>query len=218
MNDQTGRVDGQLAVTARTRGRRLHERVRHSLDEIIAVLDASPIAHVGYVHEGSAFVTPTFHWVAGDSVYWHGSSASRALRAAEVGEVCLTVTTLDAYVLARSAFHHSANYRSAMVFGRPRKLISDEEKRAALRHFLDRRFPDRWDQLRDIYPQELKATTILSLPITEASVKTRTGPPKDDAEDMAAPVWAGIIPIVQQFGQPEPDGDPLDAALPVLRP
>ena len=188
----------QLDVTGRTRGRRLHKRVHHSLDEIIAVLESSPIAHVGYVHDGNPFVTPTFHWVAGTNLYWHGSSASRAIRAAEGSETCVTV-------MARSAFHHSANFRSAMVFGRPRKLVDDAEKLAALRSFLDKRFPGRWEQLRDVHPQELKATTILCLPITEASVKVRTGPPVDDAEDMAAPVWAGVVPLVQQLGEPQPD-------------
>lgn len=195
-----------LERTERTRGRRLHQRVGHGLDEIRAVLDAAPVAHVGYVLDGAPFVTPTFHWVEGDTLYWHGSSASRALRASANTEVCVTVTILDAWVLARSAFHHSANYRSVMVFGRPHRIEDETEKARALRAFLDRRFPGRWEQLRDMHAQELKATGILALPIAEASVKMRTGGPVDDAEDMDAAIWAGVVPIVTGLGVPEPDG------------
>lgn len=199
-------VSGVLERTERTRGRRLHQRVGHGLDDIRAVLDAASVAHVGYVQDGTPFVTPTFHWRDGDMLYWHGSSASRALRASEDAEVCVTVTILDAWVLARSAFHHSANYRSVMVFGCPRRIEDEAEKAQAMRAFVERRFPGRWDRLRAMHAQEVKATAILALPIAEASVKIRTGGPVDDEEDMGAAVWAGVVPIVTGLGAPEPDG------------
>ena len=195
-----------LERTERTRGRRVHQRVGHALAEMRAVLDAAAVAHVGYVQDGTPFVTPTFHWRDGDTLYWHGASASRALRASEDAEVCVTVTILDGWVLARSAFHHSANYRSVMVFGRPRRIEDEAEKARALRGFVERRFPGRWDQMRAMHAQELKATAILALPIAEASVKMRSGGPVDDAEDMDAALWAGVVPLVTGLGAPQPDG------------
>lgn len=196
----------QLPITDRIRGRRRPHRVTHARDDIRAALDAAPIAHIGFVHNGGPVVIPTFHWVHGDMVYWHGSRASRAIRSGFTGEVCLTVTMLDALVLARSAFHHSANYRSVMMFGRPTEIVAEEEKLLALQHFMDRRFPGRWDQLRPVRPQELKATAISCLSIAEASIKVRDGGPIDDPEDRDAPVWAGIIPVSIQYGSAQPDG------------
>ena len=215
-------TDHTLPKTPRSRGRRYPERVHQSLAEIRAALDAAPLAHIGYLHEGLPFVTPTFHWVSGDAVYWHGATASRAMRASTAAEVCLTVTTLDGYVLARSAFHHSANYRSVMVFGKPRRLEDKAERLEAMRAFMDRRFPGRWTQLRDVSPQELKLTTILCLPITEASVKARSGPPQDDAGDLGASVWAGVVPVSSVLGKPIADlagtGGTATGPLPVVAP
>ncbi len=199
-----------LEITPRTRLRRLHPRGHHDRATIDAILDATPMCHVGYVIDGKPAVTPTFHWRRGDRVYWHGSSASRALRAAEGAEVCLTVSLLDGLVLARSGFHHSANYRSAMIFGRAEKVDDPGEKTAKLRDFIEGLYPGRWEELRPMNAQELKATTVLSLPIEEASAKVRTGPPIDDEADYALPIWAGVLPI--RHATDTPDSDPRNLA------
>ncbi len=198
-----------LPMTERSRVRRLHERGDYSRETIDAILDATPICHVGYVIDGKPYVTPTFQWREDDRVYWHGSSASRMLRSAAGAEVCLTVTLLDGLVLARSGFHHSVNYRSVMVFGAAEK-VADEEKELRLRTFLDGLYPGRWDTLRAMTDQELKATTVLSMPLTEASAKVRTGMPVDDMPDYALPIWAGVVPIQHSVGAPEPDPHNLD--------
>lgn len=200
----------RLEVTERTRVRRLHQRGAYDRATIDAILDATPMCHVGYLVDGRPAVTPTFHWREGDRVYWHGSAASRALRAAEGAEVCLTVSLLDGLVLARSAFHHSANYRSVMIFGRAEKVSDPELKTARLRAFLEGLYPGRWSTLRPITDQELKATTVLSLPIEEASAKIRSGPPVDDEEDYALPIWGGVLPIRYAFDATQPDARNLE--------
>jgi nitroimidazol reductase NimA-like FMN-containing flavoprotein (pyridoxamine 5'-phosphate oxidase superfamily) len=198
----------------RTRVRRLHERGRYDAATIHALLDAAPWCHVGYVIDGAPFVTPTLHWRDGDWVYWHGSAASRMLRQAEGAPVCLTVSLLDGYVLARSAFNHSVNYRSAMLFGTAAKVAERAEKEAQLRLFLEGLFPGRWDELRPMTEQELKATTVLKMRIDEASAKVRTGPP-GDADEAAVPVWAGVLPVETRFAAPiRAEGTPPDIALP----
>jgi len=203
--------------TAKTRLKRLHQRGAHDRATIDAILDAGLIAHVGFVFEGYPVVTPTLCWREGDHVYWHGSSASRMLRAAEGAEVCLTVTHLDALVCARSAFHHSANYRSVMLFGTAAK-VAEAAQAAHLRAFVEGLYPGRWEALRPITAQELKATTTLMMPIDEASAKLRTGGPVDDAEDMDVPVWAGVLPLLTRAGAPEADATARAAghAAPVL--
>lgn len=201
----TAGTNREIEITERTRLRRLRERGSHDRAAIDSILDATPLCHLGYVLDGSPVVTPTLQWREGDRVYWHGSNASRALRAAEGREVCLTVTLLDGLVLARSAFHHSANYRSAMVFGTATRVVDPEEKRARLRRFLDGLYPGRWETLRPMQDQELKATAVLSLPIDEASAKIRTGPPVDDEEDYSLPIWGGVLPVRQSIDAPEPD-------------
>ena len=197
------------APSPRTRLKRLNERGAYDRATIDAIVDAAPIAHVGYVFDGAPFVTPTLHWREGDRVYWHGSAASRMIETAAQSEVCLTVTILDGFVLARSAFHHSVNYRSAMVFGRPHLVIDPDEKAARLKAFVDRLFPGRWDGLRAMTAQELKATSVLSLPLDEASAKWRAGGPKDDEADYALPIWAGELPVRLQTLPPV--ADPLGA-------
>jgi uncharacterized protein len=184
--------------------KRMHERGHYDRATIDAILDAMPIAHVGYVLEGAPVVTPTLQWREGDHVYWHGSSASRMLRRAEGAAVCLTVTIFDGFVLARSGFHHSVNYRSVMLFGQASR-VPDGDKLDRLRTFMEGLFPGRWDGLRPANGQEIKATTMLSMPIQEASAKIRTGPPKDDEEDYALPIWAGVLPLRIQTGAPQPD-------------
>jgi nitroimidazol reductase NimA-like FMN-containing flavoprotein (pyridoxamine 5'-phosphate oxidase superfamily) len=192
--------------TARSKVRRLHERGRYDRDAVFAILDATLFCHIGYVIDGQPYVTPTGYWRVGDRLYWHGSSASRMLRAQSTGiPVCFTVMIVDGLVLARSGFHHSANYRSVMAFGKAAKLEDPEEKRTALNSYVERFLPNRNRELRPITGQELKATTVLGMTIEEASAKIRTGPPKDDEEDYDLPVWAGVVPIRQVFGEPVPD-------------
>jgi len=208
MAQQTG------AASERVRLRRMHERGHYDAATIHGILDAMPMCHVGYLLDGRPFVTPTLQWREGDRVYWHGSSASRALRAAEGAEVCLTVSILDGFVLARSGMHHSINYRSAMILGRAEKVTDPAEKAARLRTFVDGLFPGRWDMLRAVTGQELKATTVLWMPIDEASAKIRAGPPADDAEDYALPIWAGVLPVAMQTLPPQPDPRNLEGLTP----
>jgi nitroimidazol reductase NimA-like FMN-containing flavoprotein (pyridoxamine 5'-phosphate oxidase superfamily) len=193
------------APSERARVRRLHERGHYDRATIDAILDAMPLCHVGIVAGGAPVVTPTLQWREGDHVYWHGSAASRMLRAAEGCEVCLTVSILDGLVLARSAFHHSVNFRSVMLFGRAQKVADPADKAMRLRAFVEGLYPGRWETLRAMTEQELKATTVLTMPIVEASAKVRTGPPKDDEEDYALPIWAGVVPVQLALLAPEPD-------------
>ncbi len=193
------------APTERTRVKRLSERGAYDRATIDAILDATPLAHVGYVVDGKPFVTPTLQWREGDRVYWHGSAASRMIEKAAGSEVCLTVTLIDGFVLARSAFHHSVNYRSVMVFGRPELVSDPAEKQARLEALVDGLFPGRSALLRPMRPQELKATSVLSMPISEASAKLRSGGPKDDEEDYALPIWAGVLPVKMQTLAPIDD-------------
>ncbi|MFT4182207.1 MAG: pyridoxamine 5'-phosphate oxidase family protein [Rhizobium sp.] len=178
----------------RTRVRREHHRGSHARADVHAILDAAPLCHVGYVINGAPYVTPTLHWREGEHVYWHGSAASRFLHAAQDMPVCLTCSIMDGYVLARSAFNHSINYRSAMVFGTARLVDDPEEKAEALRRFVENLFPGRWDSLRPMTGQEVKATSILRMEIGEATAKVRNGPP-GDGDEADVPVWAGVLPV-----------------------
>lgn len=190
-------------TTERTRIRRLHERGSHEREDVHRILDEAPLCHVGYTIDDAPYVTPTLHWRVGERVYWHGSAASRFLRKAVNTQVCLTCSFMDGYVLARSAFFHSVRFRSAMVFGQAKIVEGDEEKVAALRDFVDGLFPGRWDTLRPMEPQELKATAILYMDIEEATAKVRTGYP-NDPDDAGHPVWAGVIPMEQRLTPIEP--------------
>ena len=213
-------MDQQIATkpssppSAFTRVRRLGERGAYDRATIDAILDAAPFCHVGHVIEGRPVVIPTLHWREGDTVYWHGSSASRMLRNTPGEEVCLTATILDAYVLARSGFNHSVNYRSVMCFGRPVALTDPGAKLVALEHFVERLFPGRWATLRPPTAQELKATSVLSMPIVEASAKLRTDGPHDNPEDLAWPVWAGLLPVTAARGTPFPEPELPDSLRP----
>jgi nitroimidazol reductase NimA-like FMN-containing flavoprotein (pyridoxamine 5'-phosphate oxidase superfamily) len=192
--------------TERSRVKRLHERGKYDEASVFAVLDAGFIAHIGYVIDGQPYVTPTAYWRRGRQLYWHGSSASRMLRAqkAEI-PVCVTVSLLDGLVMARSGFHHSINYRAAMAFGRARLIDDAKEKEAELDYFIERVTPGRLATLRPVDQQELKGTTLIAMEIEEASVKTRSGPPKDDEVDYALDIWAGVVPIRQVIGALESD-------------
>ena len=202
------------APSERVRVKRLHERGHYNAETIHPILDAMPICSVGYVFNGSPYVTPTLQWREGSHIYWHGSSASRMLEAVDETEVCVTVTIIDGLVMARSAFHHSANYRSVMVLGRARKITDKDEKEARLKVFVDGLFPGRWDMLRPMNSKELKATTVMSLPLNETSAKIRSGGPKDDNEDYALPIWAGVVPVAMQVGAPINDMLNLPGILP----
>ena len=181
--------------TDRTRVRRLPERGAYDRATIDAILDAMPVAHVGYSLDGQPFVTPTLQWREGDHVYWHGSAASRMLRNVEGAPVCLTVTLIDGMVLARSAFNHSMNYRSVMLLGKASVVTDPGEKEARLRTFVESQFPGRWDLLRPVTAQEIKGTSVLGMPIDECSAKIRSGEPHDDVEDESLDIWAGVVPI-----------------------
>lgn len=187
-----------------TRVRRAPQRGAYDRASIDAVLDAGLVAHVAYVLDGRPVVTPTLYWREGDRIYWHGSSASRMLRRTQGAEVSIAVTHLDGLVLARSGFHCSVNYRSAMLFGRA-NLVPEDEKAARLDAFVDGVVDGRATAMRRPTIQELKATTVLWMPIEEASAKVRTGAPVDDEEDYALPVWAGVVPLRMVAGEPEPD-------------
>jgi nitroimidazol reductase NimA-like FMN-containing flavoprotein (pyridoxamine 5'-phosphate oxidase superfamily) len=198
----------------RSRARRLHAKAAYDRATIDAILDAMPVAHVGHIVDGFPVVTPTLQWREGDRIFWHGSSASRMQKRSPGTQVCLTVTLTDGMVLARSGLEHSVNYRSVMVFGTARVVEGPTAKEAHLRAMMERMFPGRWDRLRPITAQELKATRILSLPLTEASAKISAGPPTDPPEDRSWPVWAGVIPIRLTVGTPDPAPD-LAPGLPV---
>jgi len=193
------------ATSERVRVKRVHERGAYDRATIDAILDAAPVAHVGYVVGGQPFVTPTLQWREGDHVYWHGSAASRMLEAADGADVCVTVTLIDGIVLARSAFHHSVNYRSVMLIGRASLVTDPAEKEARLKVFIDGLFPARWAILRPVTARELRATSILSIPISEASAKVRIGPPKEDEEDYALDIWAGVLPLRLETQTPVSD-------------
>ncbi len=194
-----------LSPTERTRVRRHSERAQTDRGELYAVLDAGMICHIGVVMNGSPVVLPTAYGRIGDTLYLHGSSANRSLWAADGHEVCVTVTHLDGLVCARVAFAHSVNYRSAMVFGTARIVTDDAERLAGLRAVTEQLIPGRWDTLRAPTRKELAATSVLSLPLAEASVKVRTGPPHDEDADLGAGIWAGVLPATVTFGDPVPD-------------
>jgi nitroimidazol reductase NimA-like FMN-containing flavoprotein (pyridoxamine 5'-phosphate oxidase superfamily) len=191
-----------LSATERTRLRRHSERGSEDRQDLYAVLDAGRICHLGVIIDGSPRVVPTGYGRDGDTLYLHGSTGATSLQGTEV---CVTVTHLDALVLARSTFHHSMNYRSAMIFGRPRLVTDPAEKLSGLRALVENLTPGRWDLARQPDRKELAATALLALPLTEASVKVRQGPPADDEADHALDVWAGELPIQEITGAPIPD-------------
>lgn len=197
-----------IRVTDRSRVRRLPVRGSYDRSVIDAVLDEGIVAHVGFVHEGSPFVIPMGYARDGDRVLLHGSSASRLMRQLVSGvEAAVTVTLLDALVLARSYFHHSMNYRSVVVLGRTTEVTGDSEKERALDVLLSRLVPGRHGDARPTNAIELKATLVASIPIEEATAKLRTGPPGDDDEDMGLPHWAGLVPVNTSYGPPAPAPD-----------
>jgi nitroimidazol reductase NimA-like FMN-containing flavoprotein (pyridoxamine 5'-phosphate oxidase superfamily) len=201
-----------VETSKRSGVRRLPERGAYDAGTINAILDEALICHVGFVtDEGYPVVIPTIHARSGATLYLHGSPASRMLRAVKGGaDVCVTVTLVDGLVLARSVFHHSMNYRSVVVFGRPREVTEPDEKLRALEAITEHVARGRWADARHPNDVEFKGTTVLAVEIDEASAKARRGPPGDDDEDYDLPVWAGVVPVQTTFGTPEDD--------PLLRP
>jgi len=189
----------------RTRVRRLPERAVYDRAQIDAIVDEALICHLAYVVDGEPRVIPTIHARSGDVLYVHGSNASGTLRATKQGTpVAIEIPLLDGLVLARSAFHHSMNYRSVVVYGRAREVTDPDEKWEAQRALVDHVAHGRAAEARMPNQREMDQTTILAVEIEEASAKVRTGPPKDDEEDMALPIWAGVLPLNTVPGEPEP--------------
>lgn len=192
-------------TTPRNRVKRVHDRGSYDRAAVHAILDAGMLCHVAYVIDGLPYCTPTIHWRVGDWLYWHGSSASRMLKSQKAGvPVCVTVSHLDGLVLARSGFNHSANYRSVMCFGTARIIDAAEQKAAALHAVVDRFYPGRSAALRQIDPQEAKATMVIGMQIEEASAKVRADGVNDEAADYGLPIWAGVVPVTTVIGAAEP--------------
>ena len=194
-----------LSSTPRTTLRRHRERGMTDRADLYAVLDAGLICHLGVISGGVPMVLPTAFGRDGDTLYVHGSSANGAFGAADGQQVCVTVTHLDGLVCARSVFTHSVNYRSAIVFGTATMVRDEDERWQALRTITDHLIPGRWAAARQPTRKEMAATAVLSVPLTEASVKIRTGGPKDEPEDLGLDVWAGVLPVALTFGEPQPD-------------
>jgi uncharacterized protein len=201
----------QFTPTDRTQIKRLPKRGAYDRETVYRILDEGFVCHVGFVVDGQPYVIPTGYGREGDTLYIHGSAASRMLHTLSEGvPVCVTVTLLDGLVLARSAFHHSMNYRSVVILGKAAIIENQGEKMKALRILSEHVVPDRWNDVRPPNEQELKSTTVLALPLLEASAKTRSGPPVDEEEDYALPVWAGVLPLGIRASAPvsDPRGNP----------
>ena len=191
--------------TARTQVRRIPNRGVYAKAEVYAILDEGYLCHVGFAVEGLPYVIPTGYARRDNCLLIHGSAASRMMREMSAGiDVCVTVTLVDGFVLSRSAFHHSMNYRSVVMLGRARLLEEAAEKMAALEAFTNHIVPGRWEEVRWPSEQELNATTVLELPLEEVSAKIRRGGPVEDEGDLERPTWAGVIPLRAKLGRPEP--------------
>jgi nitroimidazol reductase NimA-like FMN-containing flavoprotein (pyridoxamine 5'-phosphate oxidase superfamily) len=196
----------QFTPTDRTRVKRLPKRGHYERETVCSILDTAFVCHVGFSVDGQPFVIPTNFGRSGDTLYLHGSAASRMLKTLSGGvPVCVTVTHVDGLVLARSAFHHSVNYRSVVILGKAQLVEDPAEKMEALRIFTEHVMKGRWSDVRIPTEQELKATIVLSLPLEEVSAKVRTGGPIDDEADYALPVWAGVLPLETVAKAPLPD-------------
>lgn len=205
------------APSPRTRVRRLPERAHYDADTIAAIVDAAMLCTVAFQLDGAVHAIPTIHWREGGHLYLHGAKASRMLKALTDGEACVTIALADGLVLARSAMHHSMNYRSVVVYGRFEAVTEPAHKLASLRAFIDGLYPGRWDTLRPITEKELNATSVLRIALDEASAKVRDWGVKDDEEDLAWPVWAGVIPLRTETGEPEIEHDSVGRVVPPTR-
>jgi nitroimidazol reductase NimA-like FMN-containing flavoprotein (pyridoxamine 5'-phosphate oxidase superfamily) len=196
----------KFTPTERTKVRRLPDRGKYDSESVYGILDEAFICHVGFVVEGQPYVIPTGFARVNDTLYIHGSAASRMLRTLADGvQVCVTATLIDGIVMARSGFHSSMNYRSVVILGRATQVDGRDEKLAALAAFSEQVMPGRWKDLRETTDAELKGTLVLTLPLKEVSAKVRTGPPKDDEVDYALPLWAGVVPLKVTAGNPIDD-------------
>ena len=196
----------KFTPTERTKVRRLPDRGKYDAESVYGILDEAFICHVGFVVEGQPYVIPTGFARVNDTLYIHGSAASRMLRTmADEVQVCVTVTLVDGIVMARSGFHSSMNYRSVVILGRATQVEGRDEKLAALAAFSEQVMPGRWKDFRETTDAELKGTLVLTLPLKEVSAKVRTGPPKDDEVDYALPLWAGVVPLKLSAGTPIDD-------------
>ena len=205
----------EIIQTERTRLRRLPKRGAFERQTVNSILDEAFICHIGFFVDGQPYVIPTAFGRIGNDLYIHGSAASRMLRTLKQGvEMCLTATLVDGLVIARSAFHHSINYRSVVVLGKAVLVEDLEEKTRALEAITNHIVPGRWDDVRWPTELELKATSVLKLPIEEASAKIRTGPPIDDEEDYSLDIWAGVLPLRLEHGQPVDDDRLNDGLVP----
>jgi uncharacterized protein len=199
--------DSQYTLTARTTVKRLKKRGVYDKAVVHAILDEGKICHIGFVAHGAPFVIPTIYARDGEALYFHGAMASRTLQAMQTGlEVCVTVTLIDALVLARSAFHHSMNYRSVMAFGFAHLITDETEKLRALQLITNNVVPNRWQEVRVPNELEMRQTSVLALPLKEVSAKVRNTGPIDDEEDYALPIWGGLIPIRHEYLPPQDDG------------
>lgn len=180
-------------------------RAMYDKDTVLSIIDEALLCHVAQTKNGQTFVTPTCHWREGDYFYWHGQSKARNVKGPvdDQEKVCINVCLLDGLVLARSAMHHSVNYRSVTLFGVPEMITDTEEKMRHFELFLERVSPGRWGKLRPVKEQEIKATGIVRIKIEEASVKLRAEPPVEDPDDLDWPVWSGVIPLERKWGKPE---------------
>jgi nitroimidazol reductase NimA-like FMN-containing flavoprotein (pyridoxamine 5'-phosphate oxidase superfamily) len=196
----------EFTPTERTQIKRLPKRGKYDRETVYSILDSGFVCHVGFIADGQPYVIPTNYGRSGDTLYLHGSAASRMLRTLSEGvPVCVTVTHVDGIVLARSAFHHSVNYRSVVILGTARVVEDPAEKMEALRIFTEHVLKGRWEEIRWPNEQEMKGTTVLALPLEEVSAKVRTGGPVDDEADYALPVWAGVLPLETVAKAPQPD-------------
>jgi len=199
-------MSNKIEPTEKTSLKRIPNRGNFDREVINSILDEAFICHVGFVANGQPFVIPTAYGRVGDEMYIHGSAASRMMKSLADGiDLCVTVTLIDGLVLARSAFHHSINYRSIVIIGNAEMVTGEDEKRKALEAFTEHLIPGRWNDVRQPTELELKATIVLRLPISEASAKVRTGDPVDDEEDYSIPVWAGVLPLALKAGEPIDD-------------
>jgi len=201
----------QNTVTPRTQIKRGLKRAEYDVDKVNAIIDEALICHVGFLVNGQPIVIPTCHWREGRKIYWHAHSKAQNVNAPEATDTCLTITLLDGLVMARSAFNHSVNYRSVMIFGQPQNITDAAEKQRQLQLMVDKFSPERWDQLRPITDTEVKATGVLMMDLDEVSCKVRSGPAVDEPEDVSWPVWAGVLPMTSEFGVPQENPDSLAA-------
>ncbi|MDD2743204.1 MAG: pyridoxamine 5'-phosphate oxidase family protein [Rhodocyclaceae bacterium] len=205
------------APSSRTRARRKPERADYNADAINAIVDAAVICSVAFQLDGGVHAIPTIYWRDGAYLYIHGAKASRLLKALTEGESCLTIALADGLVLARSAMHHSMNYRSVVIYGQFELVTDPVEKERSLQALIDGLYPGRWDTLRPINDKELNATSVLRIPLTEASAKVRDAGVKDDDKDLDWPVWAGVIPLDTVVGAPQREDDSVGQTVPATR-